>query len=56
MAKAKSVGTKILDEDEFYELVENSAEKRPSVAPPPPPKAAKGKGKAKATETDTDTS
>ncbi|KAI8390302.1 hypothetical protein BD560DRAFT_319403 [Blakeslea trispora] len=46
LAKAKSVGTKILDEDAFYELVENSAEKKPSVAPPPKAatsKAAKGK-------------
>ncbi|KAI8348834.1 replication factor RFC1 C terminal domain-containing protein [Choanephora cucurbitarum] len=59
LAKAKSVGTKILDEDEFYELVENSAEKKPSTAPPPKaaaPKTAKGKGKAAEAKTDTSSS
>ncbi|ORZ19695.1 replication factor RFC1 C terminal domain-domain-containing protein [Absidia repens] len=47
--KAKSLGTKVLDEDGFYSLVENSAEqKHPSMAPiePVKPKSAVSKGKA----------
>ncbi|RCI04017.1 hypothetical protein CU098_011383 [Rhizopus stolonifer] len=54
LAKAKSLGTKILDEDEFYQLVENSVPKKASVPTPSPakekvdtakPSPAKGKGK-----------
>lgn len=41
--KAKSLGTKLLDEDAFYKLVETSAAKEVEYAPPPT--KAKGKGK-----------
>ncbi|KAI9361124.1 replication factor RFC1 C terminal domain-containing protein [Pilaira anomala] len=40
-AKAKALGTKILDEDGFYNLVESSAPQKEEFAAPP-----KGKGKA----------
>ncbi|KAI7887255.1 replication factor RFC1 C terminal domain-containing protein [Mucor mucedo] len=40
-AKAKSLGTGILDEDAFYNLVESSAPQKVEYAPPPKP--AKGK-------------
>lgn len=51
IAKAKSLGTKVLDEDGFYSLVENSAEqKQPDMAPMEKPfKPAVAKGKAPVT-------
>ncbi|CAO3597051.1 unnamed protein product [Absidia cylindrospora] len=50
--KAKSLGTKVLDEDGFYSLVENSAEQKQSSMAPietVKPKPAVSKGKAPAT-------
>lgn len=36
LAKAKSLGTKVLDEEGFYNLVESSAPKKEEIAIPPP--------------------
>lgn len=53
LAKAKKCGTKVLDEDGFYNLVENSAPKeikKPVISPPATPKASSTASKGKQSE------
>lgn len=48
LAKAKTLKTKLLDEDAFYHLVESSSEKKVApLVPPTPAKATSAAAKAK---------
>ncbi|OAD03233.1 hypothetical protein MUCCIDRAFT_110087 [Mucor lusitanicus CBS 277.49] len=48
LAKAKTLGTKLLEEDAFYHLVESSSEKKAApIVPPTPAKAPSAAAKAK---------